>query len=361
MLNVDYFSRKMCEAAFMPELWVPLLDELAVETGSSVGGIGVYWPRTRGIRTSFEIAPGHDEWEQTLESQEHWTNYVRGSGILNKGFVQVDPFEGDWSGISDFDARMSRYIKSGYGVQLGTMIELFNGEIISLEFSRRYGEPRYSLEQVAGLNTLHPAFSHSAFFASRLQFERVRGGIEMLKDVGLAAAFIGSNRKLLLKNVLFDEYDEYFSNDRSGQISIRGNDALRKRFNRAMEISLKRGVSVPVPADAFRKAAVIQLIPLFGNAQTIFAMAGAVMMITPVATTIGLPSAEVVSGIFNLTPAEARLAITLTAGLSLRDTAANQGITFGTARAYLNSVFSKTGTNQQSTLVSLLKSIPPAI
>lgn len=63
--------------------------------------------------------------------------------------------------------------------------------------------------------------------------------------------------------------------------------------------------------------------------------------------------------IFNLTPAEARLAANLCAGQSLKSSAELQDIRFSTARHYLENIFQKTGTRQQSQLVALLKNVQP--
>jgi DNA-binding CsgD family transcriptional regulator len=65
--------------------------------------------------------------------------------------------------------------------------------------------------------------------------------------------------------------------------------------------------------------------------------------------------------LFDLTPAEARLAAALARGLALKDAAIRQGIRFSTARSYLEGIFRKTCTNQQSQLVALLKSTQPLI
>lgn len=63
--------------------------------------------------------------------------------------------------------------------------------------------------------------------------------------------------------------------------------------------------------------------------------------------------------IFNLTPAEARLATNLCAGQSLKVSAELQDIRFSTARHYLEGIFQKTGTRRQSQLVALLKNVQP--
>ncbi|MGJ3629601.1 helix-turn-helix transcriptional regulator [Sphingomonas sp. MMS24-JH45] len=61
------------------------------------------------------------------------------------------------------------------------------------------------------------------------------------------------------------------------------------------------------------------------------------------------------AGLFGLTPAEIRLAVTLlNDDRSLRDAAASLGIAYGTARAQLASIFDKTQVRTQSHLLRLL-------
>lgn len=57
---------------------------------------------------------------------------------------------------------------------------------------------------------------------------------------------------------------------------------------------------------------------------------------------------------FGLTRAQARLAVALCGGLTLRDAADRCGIGYGTARGYLKMIFLKTGTRRQTDLVTLL-------
>jgi DNA-binding CsgD family transcriptional regulator len=64
--------------------------------------------------------------------------------------------------------------------------------------------------------------------------------------------------------------------------------------------------------------------------------------------------------LFGLTPAEAALAAALGDGLTLQDYAVRHGITVGTARIQLKSIFSKTGTGRQPDLVRLLCGSIPA-
>jgi DNA-binding CsgD family transcriptional regulator len=78
---------------------------------------------------------------------------------------------------------------------------------------------------------------------------------------------------------------------------------------------------------------------------------------------LGLPPGfeDQIQALFQLTPREAGLACALASGLSLKQAAAEANIRFSTARSYLDIIFRKTATKQQSQLVALLRSTQPFI
>lgn len=71
-----------------------------------------------------------------------------------------------------------------------------------------------------------------------------------------------------------------------------------------------------------------------------------------------LPDEDMLSSLFRLSRAEARLAIGLLKGLSAAECAAQSGVGVATIRSQLHSIFSKTGVRRQAQLVALLSRIP---
>lgn len=65
--------------------------------------------------------------------------------------------------------------------------------------------------------------------------------------------------------------------------------------------------------------------------------------------------------LFGFTAREASLAASLASGRSIREAAEDAGIAYSTMRTYLENVFRKTETRQQSQLVALLRSLQPPI
>ena len=62
---------------------------------------------------------------------------------------------------------------------------------------------------------------------------------------------------------------------------------------------------------------------------------------------------------FGLTPSEARLALHLVAGETLRSAEVKLGITYESARTQLKKIFNKTGTSRQAELVVVLLTALP--
>lgn len=117
--------------------------------------------------------------------------------------------------------------------------------------------------------------------------------------------------------------------------------------------------SIPVKARDDREPLIIHMLPLRRNAHDIFSGADVLIAATALSPSNLVPSPNVLTGLFDLAPSEARLAIALTRGCSLKAFAAEAGITFGTARKYLDRIYLKTGTHRQNELVALLKGAQP--
>jgi DNA-binding CsgD family transcriptional regulator len=70
-----------------------------------------------------------------------------------------------------------------------------------------------------------------------------------------------------------------------------------------------------------------------------------------------LPSVAALSGLFDLTPAEARVMLRVGSGAAVGEVAVALGVSENTVKTHLQRVFVKTGTNKQPQLVTLLGSL----
>ena len=98
---------------------------------------------------------------------------------------------------------------------------------------------------------------------------------------------------------------------------------------------------------------VLHVIPVRGSARDIFTQATALLVVTPV-DRAAVPTAEVLQGLFDLTPAEARVARGIGQAETIDTLADATGVNRETVRSQLKAVLSKTGLSRQQELVSLL-------
>jgi len=72
-----------------------------------------------------------------------------------------------------------------------------------------------------------------------------------------------------------------------------------------------------------------------------------------------LSALQLQGALYNLSPAELRVAAALLAGKSPEEYASKAGVTMNTVRTQLKNLFQKTGTRRQSELVAVLSRVPP--
>jgi DNA-binding CsgD family transcriptional regulator len=98
---------------------------------------------------------------------------------------------------------------------------------------------------------------------------------------------------------------------------------------------------------------IAHLVPVCGAAHDIFAQGTSLLVLMPVDRG-AVPTAEVIQGLFDLTPAEARVARGIGATQTIDDLAAAMNVSRETIRTQLKAVLGKTGLSRQQDLVGLL-------
>jgi len=115
---------------------------------------------------------------------------------------------------------------------------------------------------------------------------------------------------------------------------------------------------LPFPVRNADAAMIAHVVPIRGSARDIFFRCAAMLMLTPV-TRPEAPPAELIRSLFDLTPAEARVARGLAAGQTVTDIAAESGTSMNTVRSHVKVVLTKVGYNRQSDVVALLNGLRP--
>lgn len=101
---------------------------------------------------------------------------------------------------------------------------------------------------------------------------------------------------------------------------------------------------------------VAHVLPIRRSARDLFVRCAGMLVLTPV-TLPRAPPVELVQSLFDLTPAEARVARRLAAGETASDIASAGSVSLNTVRSQMRGVFDKTGRRRQAEVVALLGGI----
>jgi DNA-binding CsgD family transcriptional regulator len=111
--------------------------------------------------------------------------------------------------------------------------------------------------------------------------------------------------------------------------------------------------SIPLAATAGTLPLILHVLPIRGIAYDLFSGAASLLVVTPV-DRAAVPGAHVLQGLFDLTPAEARVAQAIGEAQTIEAIATQSGKSLETVRSQLKAVLTKTGLSRQQELINLL-------
>lgn len=345
------------ETAFVPELWKKLLSDLSDTSGSICGTLFLFGDKGSARGVTLDILD--DLLAEFLVNPDlrFSTAVVRMCDTKPNSFVEVDDYL--TAAEIEQDPARRRLRARGIGAHICTAVPMPTGELAIYVFQKALDAARYEPDAIGRLNSLRPHLARAALVASRLGLERAKGTAAALEALGLAAAVCINGRAVATSHG-FDRYPDLFRSGAGDRVMLahgQANELLQSAFltsdARTAALSVR---SIPIGADTESGPGVLHVIPLRRAARDIFSGGDTILVFTPVTVSELIPSPSVLGGLFDLTPAEAKLAVSLASGQPLKAAADASDIKFKTARSYLEQIFRKTGTNQQSQLVALLKS-----
>jgi len=353
----DDLVEKIYESAFIPELWPDVLDTLSEMSASSGGALLASgerhpprWAASQTVAPALRAFASSDAWKYNKRPQR-WLAANHAGFIRDVDLFTADELRGD---------RMRAELQThGLGWQLGTVIPMPSGEVVVFSLERRFddGPHDQSLKEI--IDPFRPHLARAGLLAARLGLERARTAVTTLEAIGLPAAVLSASGRVIASNGLLDGVQILLPASH-GELAVAEpavNELLKEAISAAAGFAVSR--SIPIGMDETRSASVIHILPISGAVHDIFSGAAVIVVVTAVSASNMVPSPDVLMGLFDLTPSEARLAIALTAGRSVKDASEDSGVTVKTSQTYLERIFAKTGTHQQSQLVALLKSAGP--
>ncbi|MFC7551123.1 helix-turn-helix transcriptional regulator [Pseudoroseomonas wenyumeiae] len=219
-------------------------------------------------------------------------------------------------------------------------------------------------EVIAKLDILRPHLARAALLSTRLRLERTTAAVSALELLGSPAAVLSASGRSLAMNTLMAELVPGVLQDRQERLVI--SDRLADLALASALLAMRSEApglprSIPLPATEERPPMVAHLVPIRGKARDVFTSAMAMLVLTPVqhGTVV---AAEVIQRLFDLTPAEARVAHGIAAGRTAEELARGLNISVETVRKHIAAVLTKTGLPRQAALVGLLAgSAPPGL
>lgn len=243
------------------------------------------------------------------------------------------------------------------------------GMLARLRFSRRRSEARFGDRERTLVHRLIPHLRRAIQIYATLNRRTAErdvyaGAVDQLT---VATIILDEQARVLNTNsvaqTLLDQKDGLRLNGQHLQID--GHD-INKELQKAItaiiraqhlgEASVVRALRVPRSIGRSNLGLVVRPVPMSEWSEGQSSPCAAVFISDP--DLHDSASRQTLGDLFELTPAEAKLAILLAHGLSLAEASQTQSISPHTARAQLKSIFSKTGVSRQAELVRLiLKSV----
>lgn len=357
MLLVD----DIYEAAFVPDLWPEVLQKLS----DTIGAEGALLANLSATDASWFASGGVQSLYEEFFRNGWAFNNAKTSALLNvehDGFIcDAHHLSDEW--MSDQAIYRDLYWRRGFGYAVGTTISVPTGDTLAFSLELKKGRPAATRHELDLLDSLRAHLARSTMLASRLAFAKVEAALTALQMVALPAAMVREDGRVIGCNALFENQAQYVSIRSRDQLKLVGPGAQELFQNSLASFLRSSGQSInsvpssfPLPAGADDVPAVMHLLPIRGVAQDIFIGTAAFVVITALRSLPGLP-ANVIQGLFDLTPTEAKIGRRLSMGKTVQLIAQEFQISAETVRSHVKAILSKSGTSRQTDFVAAVASM----
>lgn len=351
----DDLVDRIYECAFAPELWADVLGDMAEIASARVGFLFV----SRGDvhRWSASTEAGVEALRPLVESGwiarcERFRRFLtaRSSGFVTEadiypsGGTEDDPFYRDI------------LYPRGLGHATGMVIGLPTGDSFAINVERELARGPVEPEAIARLNSLRPHLSRAAVMSARLQMERARAMAQTLASLGQAALVFGPGGRVIAANSLIEALSPpivWRARDRLALGDSRADALLQAAIIGIDTADAEEVRSFPVRDSEDQATMIAHVVPIRRSARDIFARCAGVLVLTPLSGP-DTPSLSLVRLLFDLTPAEARVACDLAGGRAVDDIALGGGVSPNTVRTQVRRILEKTGCRRTVDLVAML-------
>lgn len=345
------------ECALLPENWPSVLDLLVDVVDAHGAFLFTYdpedprWVFADCIREESRV--GLDKF-MAWGGLHKLPRIERGKALMHPGFVTdhmlftVDEMERD-PFYRDF------WFPRGFGFAAATFIRVPTGELQILSVERLLSRGPLEREVLDRMDVLRPHIARAAVMTARIRQQKLQATAAALDLVGLPAVILNESGRVLAANGGAESLGtaiRWLAHGRMALADFAANAALKKALSTVAQDAAPVTRSFPVRSEG-EPTRVAHVVPLRRLARDL-AVGGAAVVVLTAATVKDAPPVELVQSLFDLTPAEARVARGIAEGRSPAEIAAAAGVSPETVRIQLKSVFAKTGCTRQPELTALL-------
>jgi DNA-binding CsgD family transcriptional regulator/PAS domain-containing protein len=247
----------------------------------------------------------------------------------------------------------------GYRWEAGTVLTWISGAPVIFAVHRRGDQEYFDRAALSVFGTLLPHVKRAVEINVELDDRATLGQLEAFETMGSGAiainsvgrvAFLNRAADRLVGDVVRIHQKGLSAIDRDADrglqrligATLAGGEASHTQCSRAVRlprVDMAPVIAIGVPINGAKR-------DLFKNVKMLLVLVDPSMRKSE--------AAEDLRAAFNLTPAEAHLAVALARGSSVEDYARHAGIAVPTARTQLKSVMAKTDTHRQGELVALI-------
>jgi DNA-binding CsgD family transcriptional regulator len=354
MDDEDNIADKVYEAAFVPELWPEVLDAISKRTESAFGTLFTYREGVTKFVGTEETVRVVSEF-LALNQPKLNSRIDAGVALNSPGFItDHDMFTDEQMACDPF--YVDFMYPRGYGWVAATYFPLPTGDTAFVSFERQRVRGPFERNFVAMLDNLRPHLGRSAVLSTRMGLKRAQAMTQALHAVGIPSAVLNSTGGIYVANDLFQKLIPAIVLDRRQRATladVAADALLEDAIARQRKSGSEQSRSIPVAAEGDRPPYIFHLVPIRGAARDVFASGSSLLIATPIDKGT-VPTAEVLQGLFDLTPAEARVARGIAEGKTIDALALASAVSRETVRTQLGAVLAKTGLNRQAELVALL-------
>jgi DNA-binding CsgD family transcriptional regulator len=348
---------RIYESAFLPDQWPEALGELARIASARVGFLFV--SRGEIHRWTCSTAIGFEAINPLVENG--WiARSERFRRIMNTSrsefITEADLYPANDTAKDPF-YRDILYPR-GLGHAAGTVLAAPTGDRVVISLEREFDRGPIDLRTLSILNGMRPHLARAATVSARLQLERARATTQALEAMGVAALVFDNQGRVVAANPLIEARNEILWRARD-RLSLNDRNADNLLGAAIASIASSNGSEVrsfPVRGLDGAATMIVHIVPIRLSARDIFVRCAGVLALAPVSVP-NAPPVAVVQSLFDLTPAEAKVARNLAEGKTVADIASDSGTAISTVRSQVRGVLQKTGCNRQTDVVALLSGL----